>query len=112
MPLLWGSGLCLGLALLMKQSGAFFALFGFLWVFYGEFRRRPVSWKRLLLESGSLAGGIVLPYAVVLALMAHQGVFHRFWFWTFDYARAYASEVDLKMGIQFFKPGIIPILRE
>ncbi len=111
MPLLWGSGLCLGLALLMKQSGAFFALFGFLWVLYGALRRRPFSWKRLLLEPGSLAGGTVLPYAVVVALMAHQGVFDRFWFWTVEYARAYASEVDLKTGIQLFESGIIPILK-
>ena len=111
MPLLWGSGLCLGLAFLMKQSGAFFALFGFLWVLYGAFRRRPISWKRLLLESGSMAGGIVLPYAVVLALMAHQGVLDRFWFWTVDYARAYASEVDLKTGIELFQSGIIPIIQ-
>ncbi|MGA2026241.1 MAG: glycosyltransferase family 39 protein [Syntrophobacteraceae bacterium] len=111
MPLLWGSGLCLGLAILMKQSGAFFALFGFLWALYGALRRRPISWKRLLLESGSLAGGIVLPCAVVLALMAHQGVFDRFWFWTFDYARAYASEVDLKTGIELFQSGIVPIIQ-
>jgi hypothetical protein len=110
-PLLWGSGLCLGLALLMKQSGAFFAMFGFLWVLYEAFRRRPVSWKRLLLESGSLAGGVVLPYAAVVALLAHQGVLDRFWFWTVDYARAYATEIDLKMGIQLFQRTIIPIIR-
>jgi hypothetical protein len=111
MPRLWGSGLCLGLALLMKQSGAFFALFGFLWVMYGALRRHPISWKRLLLESGSLAGGIVLPCAVVLALMAHQGVLDRFGFWTVSYARAYASEVDLKTGIQLFQLEMIPIFK-
>ena len=110
-PLLWGSGLCLGLALLMKQSGAFFAMFGFLWVLYEAFRRRPISWKLLLLEAGSLAGGVVLPYAAVVALLAHQGVLDRFWFWTFDYARAYATEIDLKMGLQLFQSAIIPIIR-
>jgi len=111
MPLLWGSGLCLGLAVLMKQSGAFFALFGFLWVLHGAFRSRPILWKRLFLESGSLAGGIVLPYAVVVALLAHQGVLDRFWFWTVDYARAYATEIDFKTGIVLFQDGIIPIIR-
>ncbi len=111
MPILWGAGLCYGLAFLMKQSGAFFALFGFLWLLYGILRQRPIAWKRSLLEAGSLAGGIVLPYAVVLALMAHQGVADRFWFWTVDYARAYAFEVDLKTGIELFKSGIIPIIK-
>ncbi|MFZ2448143.1 MAG: glycosyltransferase family 39 protein [Syntrophobacteraceae bacterium] len=111
LPLLWGSGLCLGLSVLMKQSGAFFALFGFLWLLYGTLRRRPVQWKRCLLKSGTMAGGIILPYAVVFALMAAQGVLDRFWFWTVDYARAYVSQVDLKTGTQLFLSAIIPIFQ-
>jgi len=86
-------------------------LFGFLWVLHGAFRSRPILWKRLFLESGSLAGGIVLPYAVVVALLAHQGVLDRFWFWTVYYARAYATEIDFKTGIVLFQDGIIPIIR-
>jgi len=108
--LMWGSGLCLGLALLMKQSGVFFALFGLSWVLYAAFRSRPVVWKRLLLETGSLAAGIVLPYAVVVALMAYQGVLDRFWFWTVDYARSYVSELDLKTGIELFLLAIARII--
>src|SRR5208283_4415335 len=46
MLILWGAGLCFGLAFLMKQSGAFFALFGFLWLLYGALRQRPIDWKR------------------------------------------------------------------
>ena len=108
--LMWGSGLCLGLALLMKQSGVFFALFGLSWVLYAAFRSRPVVWKRLLLETGSLAAGIVLPYTVVVALMAYQGVLDRFWFWTVDYARSYVSELDLKTGIELFLLAIARII--
>jgi 4-amino-4-deoxy-L-arabinose transferase-like glycosyltransferase len=101
--LLWCSGLCLGLAVVVKQSGAFFALFGFLWFVCGAFRRRPVEWKRFLRECASLAAGIVLPGALALALIAHSGVSDRFWFWTVDYVRAYASEVDLGTGIESFQ---------
>jgi len=108
---LWGAGLCLGLAFIMKQTGAFFAIFGFLWVVCVTLRNRPVAWKRLLIVSGSLACGIVIPYVLVLALMARQGVFDRFWFWTVDYARSYASEMDLKTGLQLFQLGFIPIIR-
>ena len=111
MPILGGAGLCFGLAFLMKQSGAFFALFGFLWLLYGALRQRPIAWKRSLLESATMAGGILIPYAVVLALMAAQGVLGRFWFWTFDYARAYVSEMDLKRGIAIFESAIIPIIQ-
>ncbi|HYA43016.1 MAG TPA: glycosyltransferase family 39 protein [Syntrophobacteraceae bacterium] len=110
MTLLWGSGLCLGLALLMKQSGVFFALFALNWVVYAAFRSRPVVWNRFLLQTGSLAAGIVLPYAVVLALMAYQGVLDRFWFWTVDYARSYASELDFNTGIQLLRPAIVSII--
>ena len=111
MLILWGAGLCFGLAFLMKQSGAFFALFGFLWLLYGALRQRPIDWKRSLLESATMAGGILIPYAVVLALMDAGGVFGRFWFWTVDYARAYVSQVDLKTGIELFESAIIPIIQ-
>ena len=110
MLILWGAGLCFGLAFLMKQSGAFFALFGFLWLLYGALRQRPIVWKRSLLELGTMAGGILIPYSVVLALMAAQGVLGRFWFWTFDYARAYVSQVDLKTGFELFESTIVPII--
>ncbi|MGA2224170.1 MAG: glycosyltransferase family 39 protein, partial [Syntrophobacteraceae bacterium] len=111
LPILWGTGLCFGLAFLMKQSGVFFALFGFLWLLYGALRQRPIARKRSLLESATMAGGILIPYAVVLALMASEGVLDRFWLWTFDYARTYVSQVDLKTGIEFFESGIIPIIQ-
>jgi len=110
--LILGGGLCLGLALLMKQSGVFFALFGLAWAGYWTFRNRPFAWKRFVLDTGSLAAGIVLPYAVTLALMAHYGVLSRFWFWTVDYARSYASEVDLKTGIEYFRSGFLPIVEK
>jgi hypothetical protein len=93
----------------MKQSGAIFALFGFLWVLFGS--PRPVSWKRSLLRSGTLACGIVLPYAVILIAMAGQDVLDRFWFWTFDYARSYVSLVGLNMGITLFESAIVPMIR-
>jgi 4-amino-4-deoxy-L-arabinose transferase-like glycosyltransferase len=111
-PLLWGSGLCFGLAFLMKQSGAFFAMFGFLWELHNMLRRRPIPWKRLLLESGSLAGGIMLPYILIAALLTTQGVFEKFWFWTVEYARAYVSQVDWKTGLELFRMGITPIIRD
>jgi hypothetical protein len=111
MYVLWGAGICFGLAFLMKQSGAFFGLFGLLWVLFDALRTRPIEWKGLLIDLCTLAGGIILPYAVVLAIMAHQGVFDRFWFWTVDYARTYASQVNLETGIQLFQSGITPIIR-
>jgi len=109
-PFLLGAGVCFGLALIMKQSGAFFGLFGIVWVLLGPLRS-SIEWKRALLDSCALAGGIVLPYAAVLGLMAYQGVFDRFWFWTVDYAGAYTSEVNLGTGLGNFQSSIAPIVR-
>ena len=109
--MLWGAGVCFGLAFVMKQSGAFFGLFGLLTVLFSALRSRPMEWKGLFRDLCALAGGIIVPYAVVLAVMARQGVFGRFWFWTVDYARAYASQVNLQTGIRLLQSGIAPIIR-
>ena len=107
---LWAAGLCLGTAVLMKQHGAVFALFGFLWFFHRSLHNRPRAWRRLFLETGCLAGGIILPYVLVLALMAYQGVLSGFWFWTVTYALSYASEMDLRSGIASFWFGFSPLI--
>jgi hypothetical protein len=109
-PLLLGSGLCLGLGVIMKQSGALFALFGLVWSLYDSRCRRPVSWKRALLRFGTLTCGIVIPYVVVLALVYNYGVFDRFWFWTVEYARAYAGLTDIKEGFQHFRSHMADII--
>jgi hypothetical protein len=44
---------------------------------------------------GVLALGAFAPVAAVLLLLLAEGVFQRFWFWTFQYASAYVSEVPL-----------------
>lgn len=110
MPLLLCAGLCFGLSFLMKQSGAFFGLFGLLLIAGEAFRDRPIRWKGLLLDLVTLAFGILLPYALLVALMAWQGVLGRFWFWTVDYARQYATEIDLKTGFLLFRSGISPVV--
>jgi hypothetical protein len=107
---LFAAGLCFGLTLLMKQSGAFFGLFAVAWILLGALRR-PMAWKSVLFDLCALAAGIALPCAAVLAVMAQQGVFDRFWFWTVDYARAYASEIDPGTGFRIFQSSIAPIVR-
>jgi len=40
-------------------------------------------------------GGALVPFAVTCVVLAAQGVLGKFWFWTFDYARAYVSQVPV-----------------
>ncbi len=42
-----------------------------------------------------LAAGALAPFALLCALFLWQGVLGAFWFWTFQYAREYVSEIPL-----------------
>ena len=38
-----------GLAFIIKQHGIFFGIFASLYLLYGDFRKRPVQWKKLII---------------------------------------------------------------
>jgi hypothetical protein len=68
------------------------------WGLWGQIQpperaRRDV--RGALLRSGVLAAASAAPLAVVSAVLAAQGVFANFLFWTFQYAREYVAEVPL-----------------
>ncbi len=88
----FAAGALFGLATIMKQSGAAFAVFAALWILSNAASTsrqelRGVLGRRL----GSLALGGLLPLAIMAALLVHAGVFARFWEWTVKYAGAYAA---------------------
>jgi len=90
LPAFLASGALFGLALLVKQSGAAFGLFAVIYTLLGaaspgdhDDRRRRFA-STLAIVAGALA-----PFAVVCAVLAWAGVFHRFWFWTVTYAFHY-----------------------
>ncbi len=106
------SGLLLGLAVLMKQPGAFFALFAIGWLVW--IQPRPIQWPRLLRDMGVFAAGLLTPVILTGLWLWHAGVFGKFWFWTIDYAREYATE---NPGAKFTwhrlldrTPGVIDLL--
>jgi hypothetical protein len=98
---LLASGLLFGIGLLMKQPGVFFALFGGIYLIArGFYRQFPL--KTLLLQSAILSSGVILPFGITCLLLWRSGVFDRFWFWTVDYARHYASLVSFNQASQLF----------
>jgi 4-amino-4-deoxy-L-arabinose transferase-like glycosyltransferase len=98
---LFASGLLFGSGLLMKQPGIFFALFGAIYLFSrGLHRRFPL--KTALLRSSIFSSGVILPFGMTCLLLWRNGVFDRFWFWTIDYARHYASLVSFSQASQLF----------
>ena len=104
---LLASGVLLGAAFTIKQHGIVFPAAAWLLLAGRQLLPRPSKGARdsdpaLGADPGSRASGIVdlalftvalaLPFGAVCLWMAASGVFERFWFWTFTYAREYAGE--------------------
>ncbi len=92
------SGLLLGLCVLMKQSGIFFAAFGGLFFLYDQVFIQKRKWNRWMLSATVLAAGIILPLAMLFLWMYLAGTFDRFWFWTMNYGSQYAGAESLGRG--------------
>jgi hypothetical protein len=97
---IFSAGLLLGLAVLMKQSGAAFGVFAAVWVVKREGSRRDRCWRSLLVRLGCLALGGILPLVLMCLVLKTLGVFDRFWLWTFRYAGAYGSTIAAAQGVK------------
>ena len=92
------SGLLLGTGFTMKQHAAFFVAFPVLYLFVAG-RMKDVPRKTTFLRSGCYSIGAAIPFAAICVYLYAAGVFDRFWFWTFDYAREYVSEIPVGAGL-------------
>ena len=91
---LGAAGLLLGLAVVMKQPGAFFVACGAVWIVAGGGTPR-----RLAADLAVYGAGAVVPYAAVCLAMLAGGAFAPFWFWTVTYLREYGSMIDVGTGL-------------
>jgi len=105
-------GLALGTAFLTKQHGVFFVLAGGVTVVLHAWRGSECGWnpasrgrearldavRRVLVQGASYSLAAMLPFALACGALAIAGVFPRFWFWTFTYARVYAGQSTLAEG--------------
>jgi len=100
---LFCSGLLYGVAILMKQHGAFFAIFGGLYLLADHWRQHRGAWLALLRKLTLLMIGTATPLALTALALWRAGVFDKFWFWTVTYAREYLLEMPLADGVGWFK---------
>jgi hypothetical protein len=103
--LLFWSGLFFGIAFLMKQPGILFAIFGAVFLVHKNWRAAP----RNLAIFGAAAA---LPFALLCFGLWRAGVFERFWFWTFTYARLYGTMQSFPDGLAAFGPVFSHIASE
>lgn len=105
MARLFSSGALFGVAMLMKQPAIFFALFGALGLSCSDWRSCFDVGKRVT-RSAVFAVGAVLPFAITCLLLWRAGVFGKFWFWTFQYAREYGNQLSISQGAKNFALAI------
>lgn len=103
-PLLFGAGTCMGVAFLMKQPGAVFAVFALLYLIYES--RRHLHGKHVFPRIGALMAGMVWPFALTCLILYEAGALRNFWFWTFSYAWTYGSEVTFVEAIANLRDAV------
>lgn len=100
----------LGTAFMMKQHGAGFIIFAGLYLLFTEICRRPFNCKLFVAKGVVFVVGVVLPFVVTCLVLWRYGVFEKFWFWTFDYAAKYVSDLSLLTGLTNLKFIMTPIV--
>lgn len=108
--LLLTASVLLGVGFLMKQHGAAFIVFAGLYLLFSQPRRKPFELKSFLLIVALFTVGVLLPFGITCLVLWRVGVFEKFWFWTFVYAREYVSIVPVQAGWEYLKLGMIPII--
>jgi hypothetical protein len=108
--LLLTASILLGIGFLMKQHGITFIVFAGLYLLFSQFRRKPFELKPFLLRAALFIVGVLLPFGITCFILWRVGVFEKFWFWTFVYAREYVSIVSVLDGLKNLKSAIVPIV--
>jgi hypothetical protein len=92
-------GLLLGIAFMMKQHGAGFILFGFLFLLWNQIYKKPINWLKIISVILVYSLAVFLPFLATCLILWYCGVFDKFWFWTFEYARHYVAMIPFAFGI-------------
>lgn len=106
--LLFCSGLLLGFSYTVKQHGLFFILFTWLYLVSIWYKRKPLNWATVILNSLIFSIGVILPFGLICLLFLQLGLFEKFWWWTWHYPHIYIGHTSWKYGLQsleFFLPS-------
>lgn len=106
------AGLLFGFAFIIKQHGIFFALFAALYLLYSGLRNKPIKWIKVIVAQIVFAAGAIAPFVLVCFFFWRNGTFDKFWFWTFTYAREYATTLTLSYAWATFNEQMRFILKE
>jgi 4-amino-4-deoxy-L-arabinose transferase-like glycosyltransferase len=93
------AGLLLGIAPVMKQSGAVFPAFALTWLGLAGWRAGKGPARRTAGDMAILGAFATVPTLVTVAWLAGAGVLDEAWVWMFEYARSYTSMQSATAGV-------------
>ena len=103
------SAILFGSAVLVKQHGAFFGIFGFAGMLISLWQNKATGKKKYWKYSLAFGGGIVIPLILCFFYLAYAGVLKNFFLWTFAYAREYSSLVPATDIWYYFYSSFHPL---
>jgi 4-amino-4-deoxy-L-arabinose transferase-like glycosyltransferase len=109
---LFASGLLFGLAFVMKQQGILFGAFGLIYLLWIEWRTKQRNLSAAGRKAAWFVVGLLTPFLLICIWLWLAGVFEAFWFWTFSYAREYATRLSLTEGWREFSGQMVHVLHQ
>ncbi len=101
-------GLMLGMAFLMKQQAVFLIIFGGLFLLYYLKIEKKQSVPDVFKKLCIYAGGVFIPYIIVVLITLATGQFKVFWLWTVRYASTYEAVKSFDMVKIMFNSSFAP----
>jgi len=100
------AGLLMGVAFMMKQHAIGFIIFGGLLLLFNK----PFNLKKLFAPVVIYSGCVILPFLITCVILWRCGVFDKFWFWTFSYARYYVGLNSYTTGLALLNETLSKIV--
>jgi hypothetical protein len=103
------SGLCCGLAFLMKQSGIFFAPLLLAFLAWDAYKTQPRRLARFATQAGLFTAGALAPIFLTTAYYLAIGQISLFLFWPFRLAREFGSQVGFADGLKNLRDQTVAV---
>jgi hypothetical protein len=100
------SGLLLGIAFMMKQHAIGFILFGGVFLLSDK----PFNYRKIIYSISIYSVFVLLPFLITCLILWRYGVFDKFWFWTFAYARHYVGLNSYARGFELLNETLSKIV--
>jgi hypothetical protein len=107
----FGSGLLLGLTLVIKQHGIFFVVFAAIYLLISYFSKPKGFGVRCILEYAAFGFGIIIPFSVFCLYYLQLGLFDEICYWMFEYPSVYTSAFPLSTGLRILKNQLLEMGR-